>query len=249
MKNNSFKVALLAILALGCVMSVANAQKKEKKEKKAFEWKMPDKLTDIKNFDEYLLKCDTLWTKIQTYRDSIHFFRVDTIPVIDKETNTPYLDIQIVDENGNKRNWMQSIGQGADMIFTGTNIVLDAATITMMTVTAGTSLTENPLLAFSYGKYLKAGPKIVSLAYSEVKEIVNTTKKQMKDMKQIHSNRTSKSTDTDILIPIPEGMEVSLEDCKDLATIDMGTGVAGDLPAELAGLDLDNDLTVPDTKK
>ena len=131
---------------------------KKKKEKKEFVWKMPEKMTGIKDFDTYLLTCDTLWNRITTYRDSIHFFKIDTVLVYDKTDNTPYYDIQIRDEEGTKRSWVQSLQQGADMILSGTNIVLDVANISLLTVSAGASLTENPLLAFSHGKYLKAGP-------------------------------------------------------------------------------------------
>ena len=126
---------------------------------------------------------------------------------------------------------------------------MDVANISLMTVTAGASLTENPLLAFSYGKYLKAGPKIVALAYQEVREIVNRTKQQMRTMKQIHQNKVDKSTDTDYLVEVPEGTEINLEECVDLATIDLGTSAAQDLPPILDGMDLENDLEEPEEKK
>lgn len=250
MKRNFVSAVLLALVAMFCFGSIAQAkEKKKKKEKKEFVWQLPEKMTDIKDFDEYLLTCDSLWNRITTYRDSIHFFKIDSVLVQDKETGVVYYDIQIRDENGTKRSWAQSIQQGADMIFTGTDIVLDVANISLMTVTAGASLTENPLLAFSYGKYLKAGPKIVALAYQEVREIVNRTKQQMRTMKQIHQNKVDKSTDTDYLVEVPEGTEINLEECVDLATIDLGTSAAQDLPPILDGMDLENDLEVPEEKK
>ena len=250
MKTNFVKTILLVLVAVFCVGSVVQAKdKKKKKEKKEFVWKMPEKMTGIKDFDEYLLTCDTLWSRIATYRESIHFFKIDTVLVYDKTDNTPYYDIQIRDEEGSKRSWIQSLQQGTDMIFTGTDIVLDVANISLMTVSAGTSLTENPLLAFSHGKYLKAGPKIVALAYEEVREIVNRTKQQMRTMKQIHQSKVDKSTDTDYLVEIPVGTEFNLEECVDLATIDMGTSPAQELPELLANSDLENDLEIPEERK
>lgn len=250
MKKCFLKAVLLAIVAVFCLGTVAQAKdKKKKKEKKEFVWKMPEKMTGIKDFDTYLLTCDTLWNRITTYRDSIHFFKIDTVLVYDKTDNTPYYDIQIRDEEGTKRSWVQSLQQGADMILSGTNIVLDVANISLLTVSAGASLTENPLLAFSHGKYLKAGPEIVGLGYQEVREIVNRTKQQMRTMKQIHQSKVDKSTDTDYLVEIPEGTEINLEECVDLATIDMGTSPAQELPELLANSDLDNDLEVPEEKK
>lgn len=133
------------------------------------------------------------------------------------------------------------------MIFTGTDIVLDAANITLMTATATLSLTENPLLAFSYGKYLKAGPKIVGLAYNEVKEIVNRTKEQMRTMKEIHKSKVDKSTDTDILIPA--GDSVNLEECTELSSMDIGNQPAQDVPDALDDPSLLENLEVKEPEE
>lgn len=248
MKANHFRtVCMLALAFLFVFPSVYAGKEKKKKEKKSYQWVMPEKLSGEEDMDRYLLSCDTLWNKIQTYRDSIHFFTFDTIPVINKETNTQEYAIKIVDENGTERGFAQSLQQGLDMVFTGTNILLDAANISLLTTSAGMSLTSNPLLAFSYGKYLKAGPQIVKLSYNEVKEIVTRTKGQISDMKSIHKNKLEGSTDKVILVPIPEGEEVDPADLVDIATIDMGTDELGELPAEIDNLpDID---TLPDPEK
>ena len=247
MKNNYVKLVLMALVAMMCFVPVIEAKNapKKKKEKKKFEWVMPEKMTGIEDFDKYLLTCDTLWNRITTYRDSIHFFRIDTVLVQDQ--GMAYYDVQIRDEEGNKRSWAQSIQQGLDMIFTGTDIVLDAANITLMTATATLSLTENPLLAFSYGKYLKAGPKIVGLAYNEVKEIVNRTKEQMRTMKEIHKSIVDKSTDTDILIPA--GDSVNLEECTELSSMDIGNQPAQDVPDALDDPSLLENLEVKEPEE
>lgn len=247
MKNNYVKLVLIALVAMMCFVPVIEAKNapKKKKEKKKFEWVMPEKMTGIEDFDKYLLTCDTLWNRITTYRDSIHFFRIDTVLVQDQ--GMAYYDVQIRDEEGNKRSWAQSIQQGLDMIFTGTDIVLDAANITLMTATATLSLTENPLLAFSYGKYLKAGPKIVGLAYNEVKEIVNRTKEQMRTMKEIHKSKVDKSTDTDILIPA--GDSVNLEECTELSSMDIGNQPAQDVPDALDDPSLLENLEVKEPEE
>lgn len=57
MKTNFVKTILLVLVAVFCVGSVVQAKdKKKKKEKKEFVWKMPEKMTGIKDFDEYLFK-------------------------------------------------------------------------------------------------------------------------------------------------------------------------------------------------
>lgn len=75
MKNNYVKLVLMALVAMMCFVPVIEAKNapKKKKEKKKFEWVMPEKMTGIEDFDKYLLTCDTLWNRITTYRDSIHF--------------------------------------------------------------------------------------------------------------------------------------------------------------------------------
>lgn len=247
MKRNFLNLTLLLFGMLLCCTTVSYGKnEKKKKNRKEFVWEKPSEMTGIKDFDTYILTCDTLWNRITTYRDSIHFFQIDTVKVIDKTTNTPYYDIQIRDEEGTKRNWLESIKQGTDMVLTGTNIVLDAANITLMTATATTSLTENPLVAFTHGKYLKAGPRIVKLAYDEVKEIVSRTKVQTKQMREIHKSKIDKSTDTDYLVPIPEDVEINLEECVDMATLDMGESSAQDLPEDLLNADLDSELEIPE---
>lgn len=51
MKTNFVKTILLVLVAVFCVGSVVQAKdKKKKKEKKEFVWKMPEKMTGIKDF-------------------------------------------------------------------------------------------------------------------------------------------------------------------------------------------------------
>lgn len=116
MKTNFVKTILLVLVAVFCVGSVVQAKDKKKKRRKRVRVENAGKMTGIKDFDEYLLTCDTLWNRIATYRDSIHFFKIDTVLVYDKTDNTPYYDIQIRDEEGTKRSWIQSLQQGTDMI-------------------------------------------------------------------------------------------------------------------------------------
>lgn len=75
MKKCFVKAVLLAIVAVFCLGTVAQAKDKKKKKKKRICMENAGKMTGIKDFDTYLLTCDTLWNRITTYRDSIHFLR------------------------------------------------------------------------------------------------------------------------------------------------------------------------------
>lgn len=220
---------------------------KKGKEKEAFDWEKvrPKKLSGDKDMDLYILTCDTMWNRIQTYRDSISFFRLDTIWATDKDGVLCKV-VKIQDQNGNPRNFSESLKQGMDITFTGTNILLDVARITLLNTTATLSLAGNPLLAFGYTKCLKGGLNINKLAYKEVKHIVNATKKQIAQTKSMRKSQMEGSTDQAIILPKEEGEEPNADDIKNLADIDLGNSDNEVNLDELENLDLNE---IPETAK
>lgn len=200
-----------------------NMDDKKKKEKEAFDWEKvrPKKLSGDKDMDKYILTCDTMWYRIQSYKDSINFFRLDTVWVTDAN-DVVYKVIKIQDQNGTPRNFSESLKQGMDITFTGTNILLDVANITLLNTTATLSLASNPLLAFGYSKCLKGGLNINKLAFNEVKDIVNATKKQIAQTKSMRKSQMEGSTDQAIILPKEEGEEPNMDEIKKLADIDLG---------------------------
>jgi hypothetical protein len=217
MKTSVIKMVVLMMTAT-FVTSVARAgnemnlkqesqqKKKEKEPKKEFDWAdfRPSKLSGDEDMDRYILMCDTVWERIQSYKDSIHFYSVSTRTV-------GYLDekhkvVCVCDEDGNEKNVTGSILQGAKVAVSGTSIILDATNITLATTNAGLVLTKKPLLAFGYTKCLKGGPQIVSLAYHEMKDIVTALRTQTKELKQLHDSRLEGSTSTYMILPVEEGV-------------------------------------------
>ena len=110
MRNVFLKFLFLIIVCF----SVLPVEIYAKKEKKPYQWEMPKKLSGVKEMDEYLLACDTLWNKIQAYKDSITFFHLDTLKRM--VNGQPCYVIKIVDEEGQERSFSQSIMQGIDII-------------------------------------------------------------------------------------------------------------------------------------
>lgn len=221
-----------------------------KKEKKPYEWVPPKKLSGDKDMDQYLLACDTLWTKMQHFKDSITFFQLDTLKrIVDGE---PRYIVKIRDQEGNDRNFSQSLTQGIEIIGNGSLIVLNAANISLLTTTAGLSIVSNPLLAFSYGKYLKAGPLIVKLAYNEIREIVNATKLQMKQTKAMRTSKLEGSTDQAYILAISEEEQasVNLEDFVNLEEGELGNNDNEiDIPEEELADEKFEELAMPEEKK
>lgn len=195
-------VAVLMLLPCG-----AQAQKKEKK----FEWKLP-KLTENKEFDTYLLTCDTLYTRIQAYNDSIVYYKVAQTDTGEKDdAGQPLYKYAVIDDEGNARNTGRALLQYADFILTGTNIVLDCANLTLLTASATTALPSLGLNALSYGKYLKAGPKIVGMGGKEIKEIVSSCKTQAKAIRALRKSSTNTGDNKDVVMissQVPEGVEI-----------------------------------------
>lgn len=248
MKTTTTLKAIIFILACLFVLpSFTLDARKKKREKKPYEWVMPEKLSGIPAMDEYLLYCDTMWTKIQSYKDSITFFQLDTLKRM--VNGQPCYVVKIRDQYGNERNFSQSIVQSLEIISNGTLIVLDAVNISLMTTSATLSLTENPLVAFSHGKYLKAGPNIVKLAYNEVREIVNATKKQVQQTRSMRTSKLEGSTDQAYIFAVPEE-EVNIEEYIDLEDGELGSNDGElDFPEEeFDNIDW-NELEMPEEPK
>ena len=239
-----FKTILMSLLLLG--IFPASAQKKVKT---AFDWETlrPKKLSGNESMDTYILSCDTLWRRIQSYKESVTFFKVDTTWARDKGSGQLIKVVRITDEKGNPRNFSRSIQQGLEWILNGTGIVMDAASISLQTTSASLSLAENPLLAFSYAKCLKGGPAIVKLAYGEIRDIVNATKKQVNATRSMRKSQLEGSTDQAILLPQEEGELPDLEDIHDLEEMDLGSSddEVDISEAELDAMELDIDLEEP----
>lgn len=223
-------------------------KEKKKKEKKPFNWEdvRPSKLSGNKDMDAYLQSCDTLWYQIQNYRENMTFFKLDTVVAQDADGNK-MLVVKITDEQGNPRNFSKSLVQGAELILNGSTIILEATNISLLTTSATLSLTDNPLLGFTYGKCLKAGPQIAGLAFNEIREIVNATKKQMRDTKSMRESKLEGSTDQAYLLPI-EGELPPDTEILNLDTIDLGNSDDEVMTDELDAIDLE-ETQKPEEKK
>lgn len=184
---------VICAFALGIVMPQSMmAEKKEKKEKKGYVWEMP-KLTGNKEFDEYLLKCDTLNTRIRSYCDAITFYQM--CPVIATDNGQPdgqEIDRQwcMVDTTTNTlRSPNMAFSQNLQLILSYPAIALDMTGLAVYTASATTALPKLGLKSLSYAKYLKAGPNIVAYGGKEMKKIYKMARKQAKQIKDLKAGK------------------------------------------------------------
>lgn len=205
-------IKIVTLLAVCLILVPFNSQaQKKQKEKKPFVWELP-KLTGNDDFDRYLLTCDTLYTRIQSYNDSITYYKVEQAPTGEvDDAGKPLYKYKVVDNAGNTYNTLKVVSQYADFILAGTNILLDCTNLTLLTATATTSLPSLGLNAFSYGKYVKSGPQIVSLGGKEVKEIISSYKSQAKAIQTLKKSSTNTGENKDVVMissQVPDGIDI-----------------------------------------
>ena len=111
------------------------------------------------------------------------------VPVLDEDGN-PKTCFAVVDENNVIRSTNLALMQYADIILSGASIILDAVNITTKTASATLELPSLGLKALSYAKYVKAGPKMVSYAGKELKEINDKCKQQRKEIRAFKNGFT-----------------------------------------------------------
>lgn len=176
------KLAILVFL-MGIIPFTSMAENKAGKEKKTWKWEMPSKLTGDNDFDGYLKTCDDLNTKIVSYIDSVTFYSVRKINV--KQADGTIVERRcVVDENENIRGSSEAIAQYIEMTNSGMGILNDMLEITNKTTAASAYIAKNPMKALTYGKYLKAGPKIVAEGGKTMRELLKKMNAQKKEIRQ-----------------------------------------------------------------
>lgn len=177
MKTTICKFAMLLLAMLVAMPSEINAAK-EKKEKKPYEWNWDKKLSGNKGVDDYLLAVDSIWYKMKDLNMAMdrYEYKEDTIMVNGKI----YVAGHMEDSEGNyvtrgTVNW-----QFAQTTTLSADIVLEATQIALQTATATMSLPSLGMGALTYGKYVKAGPKVLGMATTGIKDIWHVAVAQAK---------------------------------------------------------------------
>ena len=178
-------IMTLALLTLGSQMEVA-AQKKEKakKEKKELKWEWDGKtLSGNKEIDNYIKTIDTLYTRVQTYKDSLDSYTLESkaFELNGKKYELAYMlnsEGQLVTRG--QVNW-----QCVQAVLQGTNIVLDMTNAGLMSANAALTLPQLGLKALSFGKYVKGGPAVISQGTKAIKAVRKKWKKNARRWKEM----------------------------------------------------------------
>jgi len=183
-----FMTLVLCALALGMVMP-QDAMAQKKKKSKEFVWELPE-LTGNKDFDHYLLLCDTLNTEIKKYSEGITFFQMRPIVVTEdgKEVDRQWC---MVDTTTNTlRSSGEAFKQNMDIIMAYPNILLDMTNLSLATTSAGLELVNlGGMKPITYAKHLQAGPKIVAAGGKEMKKIYKLARKQAAQIKDLKAGK------------------------------------------------------------
>ena len=184
---------ILCAVAMGMNMpQTAQAAKKPKKESKPYEWKMPA-LTGNKDFDEYLLKCDTIYGRITNYCENITFYQMRPIVVTENgQEGEEEIERQwcMVDTTTQTlRSSSMAFKQNLDLILSYPAIIMDMSGLAVHTTSATAALPSLGLKSVSYAKHLKAGPKMIAEGGKEMKQIYKAARTQAKQIKDLKAGK------------------------------------------------------------
>lgn len=211
-------LTLLMCMFIAMPLSV-NAEKKEKKEKKAYEWNWDKKLSGNETVDSYLLSVDSLWYQIKEVNElsANYQFKVDTLKVKDEYYTLAYM----LDNEGNyitrgTVNW-----QFATVTLMSADIAAKGALAGVQSAAATASLPALGLKGISYAKYVKAGPKIVGMATTGIKNIWGISVAQAKRWNAMKKNAIKDPKSTGLTFT--DAQMEKLNKCCYLTKIDITT--------------------------
>lgn len=183
----SMCLGLIAPVQANNFVDKKEKKEKKKKAKKPYVWVMPA-LTGNKDFDDYLKLCDDLNNKIVAYSDSIVFYEVAEVHVID-ESGEKDIQYHVVDSAGNLRSANKAFQQNFDLVMAYPLIALDMTNLGLASTSASLALADLGLNAISYGKYIKAGPILIGRGGKEMKEIYKRARAQAKQIKALKEGK------------------------------------------------------------
>lgn len=191
-KLNYLLMALLAVLVVMPISTNAQSNKKKKKAKKEFVWDWNHEKSGNEDVDAYLMACDTLWNDITQYQENItaYEFKEDTFKLGDKY----YVQAWMQTKDNALLTKAAANWQLVESVTSGISIVANSVQIAAQTASATMALPSLGLKAFSYGKYVKAGPIIIGKAGKEIKEIVVLRKEQMNKWKAMRKDAIDPAT-------------------------------------------------------
>jgi hypothetical protein len=161
----------LALLVLGSQTQAVAADKKDKKEKKGLKWEWDgETLSGNDEIDTYIKTIDTLYNKVNSYKDSIDLYEFHS-KQFTLDNGKKYEICYMLDDKGQlvtrgTVNW-----QCVRAIMQGTNIVLDMTNAGLKSANAALTLPKLGMKALKFSKYVKGGPAVISAGTKAIKDV------------------------------------------------------------------------------
>lgn len=149
----------IALLTMGCHTAMA----------KEIKWDWDGKTSGNEKIDNYLVNIDTLYNKMQAYKESMSSFEMkdDTLFVNGKIYVMTHMESITGDLVSRSRvNW-----QCAQAGLEGGLIILDMTNASLSSASAVLELPNLGLKALKFAKYVKGGPAIISEGIKTIKSI------------------------------------------------------------------------------
>lgn len=184
------------------------ARKAEEKEKNKGlpKWSgVPEKMSGIEEVDSYILKVDSIYNFVNSYVDSINSYQRVVVPLTDANgeqvrgaDGTPYLKTTIVDRDGNGVSILESTTMFLNMGTSLLGLSVEAMDIVSKGLSAATAFVSNPMAAFTYGKYLKEGPKVLKYLGEESARLGKLAKEQYDILLVLRKSQVTEDLGLDI---------------------------------------------------
>ncbi len=178
-------------------------------------WETPKKKSGLKDVDAYLSKVDSLYKVVPTHRQTIEFYKMDSVIV--KLPDGNYVkSTAMVDKDGNKANIPNLMVQFAQISSALSNLPTDCSSVGVLYPKATSELAGKPTLGIQFGKQLKTGPPTIAYVSAEGALLAKEATKQYglllkKTKSQVteNDNLAVASSDTCIIEPISESDDIA----------------------------------------
>ena len=183
-------IVTLALLTFGSQQQVQAA--KDKKQKKELKWDWDGKtFSGNAEIDTYLKKIDTLYNKVNTYKDDIESYTMAPPTQFTLDDGKTYEICYMTNKDGQlvtrgTVNW-----QCVQAIMQGTNIVLDMTNAGLLSAGAALALPNLGLKALSFSKYVKGGPAVISAGTKAIKDVRKKWIKNSQRWKEVKQDAVS----------------------------------------------------------
>lgn len=244
-------LTLMALLLSLIIPVSAMAQddkkaKKEKKPKKEFVWEMPEEMSGNDVVDKYLLTCDSVNAQVHHFTENITYYKPAYIQATDKdgkpmvdEKGLPLMTVAVVSETDPsvKRTSREAFSQYLEIGKSASQLLLTITKLGTRTANATAALPSLGLKALSYGKYVKAGPKLISSASSELNGIIKRCTEQRKQIREMKKGLTQQQADANATVDASginiDDVEVIQVSYDEFARLDAGSNIDDETDLEL----------------